>query len=330
MSTEVVNIHEHDYEIPDFPEVWDSTIRASFANCMRKGYWEFIRNLRKSESNIDLLFGSAFAKAMEVARKSYYVHGRPAYAAQIDGIIAATNIWERENGDEVVPHKGDAANKTYAGLVDAIDSYFQRWPLDTDELRPLALPNGELFIEKTFAFPIDGTAHPRTGKPIIYGGRLDMLSVWKDADLCIGVDEKTTTRLGDSWSNRWLLRAQFTGYCKGAEIYGYRVRHFHIRGIGIMKNDIAFAENIQTRKPWQIDSWLSQTRRDINRAIRTYQRMCLEPELGLHTYWDQNLDAVCTLYNKPCSYIDLCASEKPERWIHNYDDVVWNPLADRE
>src|SRR4029077_3671651 len=136
-----------------------------------------------------------------------------------------------------------------------------------------------------------------------YAGRLDMLGRWKDTGLIIGVDEKTTTQLGDAWANSWLLRGQFTGYCKGAEVYGYRIRHFHIRGIGIMRNDITFAENIQTRKQWQIDDWLVQLQRDINRAIRTYQRMCLEPELGLHTYWDQNLDSVCSSYGG-CPYLN--------------------------
>jgi hypothetical protein len=319
-----------DYKIPDFPEVFDNSIRSAFANCQRKGYWEFIRNLRKPGGDINLAFGGCFARAIEVARKSFYMHGVSSKTAELEGIIAATEMWETEDGDQLVPHKGNSANKTYAALVDAIDSYFKRWSLDHDEVRPLELPNGELFIEKSFAFPIEGTSHPTTGKPIIYAGRLDMLGKWKDTNLNIGIDEKTSTQLGENWSNGWNTRAQFTGYCIGSEVYGFKIRHFHIRGIGILKSDITFAEDIQRRQDWQIDQWQREIQNDINRAIHTYKLMCLEPELGLHTPWSMNLDQMCTAYGRKCSYMDLCTSEHPERWLGNYDEVIWNPLASRD
>ena len=88
--------------IPAFPEVWDSTIRAAFANCQRTGYWEFIRNYRKPGGNIHLLFGGCFAKAMEVSRKAFYEKGLSSAQSQMEGIIAATAMWEDGDGDELV------------------------------------------------------------------------------------------------------------------------------------------------------------------------------------------------------------------------------------
>jgi len=334
MSASIISIN-NPQKIPEFPEIWDSTIRAAFANCSRKGYWEFIRNRRKPGGNIHQLFGGCFAKAMEVARRSFYERGLSVETSMIEAVIAATNMWEAGEGDELVPHKGGAANKTYAGLIDAIDSYFTRWPLDSDDIIPLRLPNGELFIEKTFAFPVDGTTHPRTGRSIVYAGRLDMLGVWKDTGFNIVIDEKTSTQLGDAWAASWPMRGQFSGYCKGSETYGYKIRHAIIRGIGILKSDITFAEDIQNRKQWQIDNWLIQIRKDINRAIDTYNKMYADQAKNgfdgrhLEDHWDQNFDSVCGSYGG-CSYIGLCTSENPDRWLHNFDEVIWNPLRNRD
>lgn len=335
MPADIIPIHNPN--IPDFPEVIDSTIRAAFANCFRKGYWEFIRKKRKPGGNIHLLFGGCFAKAMEATRKAYYIQGLSQDDAITEGLLAATEMWEAGEGDTLVPQgRSSGANKTYAALVDAIDSYFTRWSMEDDSIVPLRLPNGELFIEKTFAFPVDGTRHPRTGNRIIYGGRLDMLGEWKDTGLYVGIDEKSSGSLGSSWAQNWVLRGQISGYCHGSSVYGYKIRHFHIRGIGIMKEDITFAENLQTRGDWQIDSWLVQIRRDINRATAVYVEMYREQEAngfdgrGMEKHWDQNLDSVCSSYGG-CPYMDLCTSENPDRWLRgNYIDVDWEPLRERE
>lgn len=334
MTAQIIPIHDPQ-KIPDFPEIWDSTIRAAFANCHRKGYWEFIRKKRKPGGSIHLIFGGCFAKAMEVCRNSFYIHGLSQDDAIAEGIIAATNMWEASEGDSLVPHKGTASYKTYAALVDAIDSYFTRWSMEDDSIVPLRLPNGELFIEKTFAFPVEGTAHPITGKPIIYAGRLDTLCEWKDAGVYIGIDEKTSSSLGNSWALNWILRSQFTGYMHGCSIYGYKIRHFHIRGIGILKEDITFAEDLQNRADWQIDVWLEQIRKDINRAAAIWLLMYVDQEKNgfdgrsLERHWDQNFDSVCSSYGG-CPYMDLCTSQNPEKWLNNYIDVDWNPLRERD
>jgi hypothetical protein len=323
--------------IPDFPEVFDSTIRASFANCFRKGYWEFIRKKRKPGGNIHQLFGGCFAKAMEVCRKSFYIRGLSQDDAITEGLLVATEMWETAEGDNLVPGgKSSGANKTYAALVDAIDSYFTRWSMEDDAIVPLRLPNGELFIEKTFAFPVEGTRHPVTGNPIAYSGRLDMLGEWKDTGLYVGIDEKTSGYLGESWAANWPMRGQLSGYCYGSSVFGYKIRHFHIRGIGILKTDITFAENLQSRDEWQIDAWLIQIRRDINRATAAWIEMYREQQAngfdgrGMEKHWDQNFDSVCSSYNG-CPYMDLCTSENPDRWLRgNYIDVDWEPLRERE
>lgn len=318
--------------IPQFPQVWDSTIRSAFANCQRKGYWEYIRNRRKPGGSIHLLFGGCLAKAFEIARRSYYERGLSERDSITEALIAATDMWVESDGDELVPHKGSASNKTYPALVDAIDSYFTRWSLTDDQITPLRLPDGTLFIEKTFSFPVSGTSHPITGVPIVYAGRLDMLGVWKDTGFNIIIDEKHSTQLGDAWAASWPMRGQISGYCVGSSLFGYKIRHAHIRGIGILKQDITFAENIQTRADWQLDIWMNQIRKDINRASDTYKLMYEDQERHgfdgkrLEDHWDQNFDSVCSSYGG-CPAMDLCTSQNPERWLHNYDELVWNPLS---
>lgn len=135
-------------------------------------------------------------------------------------------------------------------------------------------------------------------------------------DVLFVVDEKTTKALGDSWMKNWKLRSQLTGYCWAAQEYGYPVAGAIIRGISILKTKFGHAEVIEPRARWEIDRWLHQLARDINRAIQ-----CWEED-----YWDYDLDASCSSYGG-CPYLDLCTSPHPERWVETaYVKRVWNPL----
>jgi len=48
--------------LPPFPELFDSTMRASLVACETKWYWEWLRRLRQTEKSTDLHAGGAFAE----------------------------------------------------------------------------------------------------------------------------------------------------------------------------------------------------------------------------------------------------------------------------
>ncbi len=105
-------------------------------------------------------------------------------------------------------------------------------------------------------------------------------------------------------------------------------------GIGILKGSIQFEQVVVTRPEWQINQWLTQLSRDVNRAIQAWEEMSLQhsmmseednPERWTHNFWDQALDSACSSYGG-CGYLKLCDSENPANWYGDYIRQQWNPL----
>lgn len=315
--------------LPPFPEVIDSSIRSTLVACHRQFYYQHLLNLRGSSVSIHLHFGACIAKAFEIARKSYWAEGKDEIHAVSDACKAFIIHWgDFEIPDDIIHTR--AGVKTLEAGLDAIMSYFEQFPLGSDVVKPLII-NNKPMVEISAALPIPNTAHPVTGDPIIYAGRLDMLGIFNDAVFV--VDEKTSVALGQSWRSNWQLRGQFTGYCWLVRSYGIEASGAIIRGIGILKGSIQFEQVVVTRPEWQINQWLIQLSRDVNRAIDAWKQMRIMAESGLgdnveqygHNCWDQALDSACSSYGG-CGYLKLCDSENPASWYDDYARIPWHPL----
>lgn len=289
-----------------FPTVIDASMRESFSACPRKFWWQYMRNLARSEVNIHLLAGGAFAKAMEVTRKAFWLEGKLADEALGLGAIALVKAFEDYDMEEV-------SNKSCLGMLGALDHYFAVYPLASDMVKPY---KGS--IECSFALPIPDVKHPQTGEPILYAGRFDMLG--QMGDQLFVVDEKTTAALGFAWSRQWELRGQIIGYMWAANQMGWKVDGALIRGISILKRSYGNAQAIIYRQPWLEEEWLAQLQRDVFRMMDCFEE----------GYWDKSFGSACSSYGG-CPYMTLCTSADPERWIEgNYVSHIWNPLTHKE
>lgn len=300
-----------------FPAVIDNTIRKAFVGCPTQAMYRHVMNMRPStEESVDLLFGGAFAAGVETARKAFYEMLRPVQDAIQMGIEVALAHY----GDFRAP---DRSYKTRDRLVGALRFYFETWPLGEDGLTPF--PGG---IECTFSIELP-LLHPDTLQPIRYAGRYDLLAHDSSNRIYI-VDEKTTSRLGDSWNAQWDLDSQMTGYIWSVlHERGYVIGQpdtapdvevmAQIRGISILVRDYGHVEIPLMRPLWMIDRWYNQMLRDVTRMVRSYNSGS----------WDVALHASsCVAYNRPCDYSPLCRSPNPERLLEgSYKQVVWNPLA---
>ena len=133
-------------------------------------------------------------------------------------------------------------------------------------------------------------------------------------------DEKTTSSLGQSWSKQWEMRSQFTGYCWAAQQYNLNPTGVVVRGVSILKTKYDTMEVISYRSPYEIDRWLGQVVRDIQRMIRCWE----------DGYWDYNLDHACSEYGG-CAFTSVCKSSDPEAWLPTYFvKRVWDPLLKQE
>lgn len=286
----------------DFPNVIDSSIRDTFNACPRKFWWQYMRHLAPSDTNVHLLAGGAFAKGMEVTRKAYYTEGVPEEESIGRGAKALIEAYGDYQPDALSP-------KSCEGMLGAFDHYFQAFPLATDSVKP-----HKGAIEFNFAIPIPGVLHPQTGDPVLYAGRFDMLGEM-NGQLFV-VDEKTTSSLGFAWSRQWELRGQILGYMWAARQFGWPVDGALIRGISILKKSYGNAQAIMYRHEWLEEQWIKQLSRDVQRMIDCWEE-------GV---WDQNFGSSCTSYGQ-CPYNLLCTTETPEVWIEgNYVEHHWSPL----
>jgi len=295
------------FPAPVFPELIDNTMREAFFVCPQKWFNSFCRGLSPVQQSVHLLAGAAFARGLEVTRRSYFQLKHEPNTAIGLGVRALLEHY----GDFEPP---DNSNKSATRMAEALVSYFQQYPLATDYLQPFIAANGEPAIEFTFAGEIPDVLHPVTGSPLLYGGRFDMLAV-RDGVLFVD-DEKTTSQLGATWSSQWDLNSQFTGYCWGARQHGFPVAGAIVRGISILKNGFGHAQSIQYRPQWVIDRWMEQLKRDAKRMIEAWKMQQFDYALG----------SACSAYGG-CSFKLLCTSPTPDDWVEtNYSHRIWDPM----
>lgn len=295
---------------PPFPEVFDSSIIAAVRSCGQKGNLEHVEHWKMQDQSVHLHAGAAYAHGLEKARTAFYVEGQ---SPENSVAIGVQNLLEFYR-DFICP---DDSPKSASRTAGALEFYFERYPLETDDAIPITLPGGKRGIEFGFAEPLD-LKHPETGNPLIYCGRMDMIV--DKRGMVLGEDDKTTSQLGSSWSRQWDLRSQFTGYTWGARRSGIDMRGFLIRGVSILKTKYDTAEAITYRPQWQIDRWEKQLYKDILDFMKQW-------ETGEYNF---NLDHACAEYGG-CPFRTPCLSPDPTPILEQlYQRRKWNPITRQE
>lgn len=304
-------------DIPlEFPTFVDSTMLAAYKSCPRRFFYEHCRHLKAKRKNVHFVAGGAYASGMEIARRAYFENGYPAEVATHLGFLALSTGY----GDYDPP---DTEAKTWARTCAAYLSYFQRWPLEEDHIRPHVY-HGRPMIEYTFSHPIPSTSHPTSGDPILLAGRCDQIVVWPSLSHKLFIyDDKTTKSFSLNWAREWHLRGQFTGYCWAAQENGIPVDGAIVRGTAIQKTQIKHLDAVTYRHDWEIQRWLQTT-------IGTVDRMCEDwvrfTKYGVDAFL-QDFDSACTSYGG-CGFAEACDHLDPEPFIEmSFEQRVWNPLA---
>jgi len=293
-----------------FPMAIDSTMLGTFRSCPQKMFRQYVEHWKPKSDSVHLIAGGAFATGIEAARVAFYQQGADPDDAVGQGLAALLAHY----GDFECPPESAKSPERTAG---ALEFYFDNYPLGTDSAIPLTFSDGRRGIEFSFAEPLP-IAHPVTGDPILYTGRSDMLASFAGGTFVF--DEKTASSLGPSWGRQWDMRSQFTGYCWSAGKVGIPVQGVIVRGVSILKTKYETQQAITYRSPYEIDRWLKQTVRDIERMIQCW-------EAG---WWDYSLDHACTEYGG-CSLVNVCKSSDPETWLPMYfEPKVWDPLLRKE
>ena len=317
VSGEINSTSERSYD-PSFPAVIDSTILSAFTDCPLKAYREYFLKLGSKYPSIHLHAGGAFARAVEVIRRSRWEEELAINECMQAGFAAFTIYW----GEFEAPDVGSGANKTYERMWEAVEEYFDEYPLDTDPIRPYIFPDGKNGIEFTFGIPLP-LNHPDTGDPIVFGGRADLLGYYNNA-MAI-VDEKTTSQLGASWVDQWKMRSQFHGYIWAAQLSGIEVSTALVRGISILKTKFGHAQVVLTFSDFMLERWYQAMYNKVAQMIDLYQLTKDNPEIPPESIWTMSFGTACSNYGG-CMFTDLCTSEDPTIWYGDYAIRNWNPL----
>lgn len=297
-------------ERPPFPSVLDSSLMAAFKSCPQKAYLEFFEHWKLRDQSVHLHAGAAYAHGMESARTAFYIEGKSAEASVALGVLAVLKAY---GNFECPPESAKSLERT-AG---ALEYYFSQYRLGEDKAIPMTLPGGKRGIEFSFLEPID-LAHPETGEPLLYSGRMDMMCEFEGMHL--GEDDKTASQLGASWPRQWDLRSQFTGYVWGAARAGIKLDGFLVRGVSILKTKYDTLQAITYRPTWLIERWYEQLLRDGKRMIAAWQE----------GYWDWNLDHACTEYGG-CPFRNVCQMREPQALLEQqFQRRAWNPVTREE
>jgi hypothetical protein len=293
---------------PDFPLVWDNSMRSAFVECPQKFAWEYMHHFKSKAPSVHLHAGGVWASALETTRMAFYRDETPAPDAVAQGLAHLVQAYGTFD-----PGRHD--NKSCERLMEAFRYYWKAFPLETDPVQPYMGKNGPM-VEFSFALPLDASLiHPVTGEPIIYTGRADMVATYAGAVSIY--DDKTTSSLGASWAGQWDRRSQFTGYVWAANAYGIPVTQVVVRGIALLKTSTNHAQALTVRTAHHIQEWHTQAVRDIRRAMECWKE----------GYWDLNLADACSGYGG-CLFKQPCMSSNPDPWLTggNYAIRVWDPV----
>lgn len=296
---------------PNFPAVLDSSILSTAKSCRWKFWLEHCLDWKPATPSVHLHAGAAFAAGMEAAREAFFVNELPAE----DSIARGVGKLLEAYGDFQCPE--DSA-KSAPRMAGALEYYFAQYPLGADGCEPITLPSGKRGIEISFAEPLP-VAHPETGDPLLYCGRLDMAAHF--ASGLFVEDDKTTSSLGASWSRQWDLRSQFTGYCWGLwKAAGIKPQGVLVRGVAILKTKYEVQQAVTYRPDWMIEEWYQMTCALAEDLVRDWKR----------GQWLKVLDHACTDYGG-CAFRQPCQAQEPSQWLNTYfERRHWNPLTREE
>lgn len=186
-------------------------------------------------------------------------------------------------------------------------------------------PNSKVGIEVQFDTNIlisfDSKAQEHV-QNIHYIGAIDGIHVRQDESLIIH-ENKTASRLDDSWANQWYKSHQITGYCLAASYFtGKSCLQARVLGMQIpvpKYSGYAFRSERVDRQQDDFSDWARWVLTN-HQIIEEYKQFPEKAPMNTHA---------CCKYYKACAFLPLCIEKEKERYrIINEEmqEQPWSPL----
>jgi hypothetical protein len=216
--------------------------------------------------------------------------------------------------------------RTLSNLEECLYAYVNRWRWDHPVwMRDVDNPLSDVGIEIPFDLVVDISGLPIIPKAHMefrLTGRIDGIHYNTRNELSIH-DNKTASRLGDAWSNSFLLSHQITGYCIAAATFIQEpVNKAEVLGLAIplpRTYDLGgYVREVVPRYDYHYARWIDWLVHTIQ-LTRQYAGNPFDAPKYTHS---------CNRYFRPCSMIPFCDADDEEqhRIVNDMVDNEWSPL----
>jgi len=227
-----------------------------------------------------------FGTAIHAALAAYY-EGKSEDECIAAFVVEAT----REESDLVleVSDEGTGNVRSVERGIVVLKKYFRERPREKEAWKIVATEVG---------FAIELSKLP----PIVFKGRIDLITEEEDGCLCV-TDHKSTKTLGKTYFDQLRPNDALTGYCYAVtQQLGRRVERARLNVLQFSKEKIEFARGTTYRSSLDFEEWFGRAQR---RAREIYDRICEVREF-------EKSDGFCHVYGG-CQFRELCSMPDSEK-----------------
>lgn len=266
----------------------DHSRRSCANSCLRKYYWQYVRELVPSIGSNALRYGSTWHGFLDGLYRSVKLHGwgnpEDAYAMAFN---EGKKVWERESSLQSFYDD----YRTFENCGTSFLNYINYYSADRNMLEVTQ-------VERAFSIEFDR---------FIFDGKLDLQILLNGVKWL--VEHKTTSQAIAMQSERMNRAMQTIGYFHACDIIGEHnegvmISFHHISarkvksgGYGNLSVDFSRCPQLYCKQ--NIDDWKALFLHDVQRIEEAY-------ETGI---WPKNYDS-CYQYGR-CGYLPLCDQYRP-------------------
>jgi hypothetical protein len=299
--------------------VQDATKIQAFMRCPRAYFYEYVLGWRQDRQNIDITFGSAWHKAMEVILAEGY---------STISLAVAFEAFQKVYQEGVSPDLEWVTTKTPGNALRALEAYSRNYANDFENYEVLKTEvAGSVFLGiDNLHFKIDAIVRD------------------KNTGLIYALEHKTTSNFSPQWVNQWRQKMQIGVYLyvlhalyKEAGIGGLIVNGVAIRNPPTLKKDgnlragARDTEFMRIKCNWsmaRLEEWLETTSFYYEWILQEFSNLsrCERSDNCLHAF-PKNIEA-CTLYYG-CPFLDFCSAVRNPLRIDyvpiGFKEEHWDP-----
>lgn len=309
-----MKIKDLDLPVPYHPtmEINDPSKLQAFMDCPRGFFFSYVLGWRQEESNIHLVFGSAWHDAMEHILKNGYTHEA---AAEAYDKFLAIYMDAFPMADVEPPHGAKNPATVLKGLASYVSQY-----------RDIDKDNETLYTEVAGTVPISENRVIHT--------KVD--SIIRAPDGIWSLEHKTTGRNSGPWRNKWTLILQIGAYThlvKNAfptePVQGVKVNgaiFTKSRGAEFLRIPVRKTPDMMQEFLWEVNHWWDQ----LEWNYRALEQSSSSDDVMMA--FPKNSQS-CSKFG--CKYPGLCnAWQNPLQKCHEpppgYDIEFWDPRRGNE